>query len=102
MQYEECRVPVTASLTFEVVVGLEAGSLASRRCNCEGELLGGGGGAVVGGGAYWIQEDASGDSGAGEVLLEAAELLPLWWFSVCLLSDLASQYDLPQPSALHS
>lgn len=102
MQYEECRVPVTAYLTFEVVVGLEAGSLASRRCSCEGELLGGGGGAVVGGGAYWIHEDASGDSGAGEVLLEAAELLPLWWFSVCLLRDLASQYDFPQPSALHS
>lgn len=29
-------------------------------------------------------------------------VVPLWWFSVCRRSDRASQYDLPQPSALHS
>lgn len=60
----------------------EAGSEDSSLCNCVGELFGVG---AVGGGAYWMHEPANGDVG------DPAELPPLWWFSVCLLRDRASQ-----------
>lgn len=37
-----------------------------------------------------------------ESAVDVVKTKELWWFSVCRLSDRASQYDLPQPSALHS
>lgn len=99
------RLKAPTLVVVVVVVAEDAGSLARRRCSCEGEVLapGVGGGAAGGGGAYWMHDAARGDAGAGDVLLDAAEApLPLWWFSVCRRRLRASQYDLPQPSALHS
>lgn len=62
----------------------------------------------VGGGAYWIQLDPWGEAAspdaapcAGDMVVAFTVLEP-WWFSVCLLNERASQYDLPHPSALHS
>lgn len=89
-------------------------SLASNCCSWLGALLGVlvvelagddeagyGGGWWAGGGAYCMQLDASGEV-ASRFPVVLLALLPVWWFSVCLLNDLASQYDFPQPSALHS
>lgn len=94
---------------MELEGAVEGDSLASSLCNWLGvvvlvtmEAVDVGGGAAGGGGAYCIQVAASGEAGAGDVVLDATVPLPEWWFSVCLLRDLASQYDLPQPSALHS
>lgn len=65
-----------------------------------------------GGGAYCMQldpwgEEASPDAApwAGDIVvveLLGAAFPALWWFSVWRRRERASQYDLPQPSALHS
>lgn len=71
---------------------------------------------LVGGGAYCMQlepwgEAASPDAApcAGDIVVVADDVDgedddddELWWFSVCRRKDRASQYDFPQPSALHS
>lgn len=81
-----------------------AGSVASNCCNWLFPLV-----VEFGGGAYCMQLDPWGDAAspeaapwAGDMVVAFTVVVLLWWFSVCLLNDLASQYDFPQPSALHS
>lgn len=93
---------------MELVGAVATGSLASNLCSWLDvvlvvvDVVEVDGCAAFGGGAYCMQVAARGDAGAGDVVLDATLLLPEWWFSVCLRNDLASQYDFPQPSALHS
>lgn len=106
------------SLTeIDLMEELEIGSLAKSCWSWLGAFKGGGGaltgadgergvrggveaGGGVGGGGANCMQDEKDDWASGEVGVEEFE--HEWWFSVWRRKDRASQYDFPQPSALHS